>query len=172
MCDTCVYIANMNGTECEREVVKAIATSDAFHVLHDELKKEIDKNGEAYLPQIITQAVERVRVWMDDFIAIGDIPSQRVEETLSDLKPTMATFVSRGKWFGSCEVKIRAGFADALIFHEIVLPILSGKGEMFSRIRKCPECGAYFYASDIRKTFCSVKCRNANAYKKKVKEAA
>ena len=44
MCDTCVCIANMNGSESEREVVKAIATSDAFEVLHNELKKELTFN--------------------------------------------------------------------------------------------------------------------------------
>lgn len=172
MCDTCVCIANMNGSESEREVVKAIATSDAFHVLHGELKKELDANGDAYLSQLIAQSAGRVREWLNDFIYLGDIPSLRVEETLNDLKPTMAAFVGRGKWFGSCEVKIRAGFADALIFYEIVLPILSGKGEMFSRIRKCPECEKYFFAKDIRKMFCSNGCRSTHAYKKKVREAA
>ena len=57
-----------------------------------------------------------------------------------------------------------------VLAREFALPLYHGEGDKLARIRKCPECGTYFYAPDIRKTFCSVKCRNANAYKAKTQQ--
>lgn len=61
-------------------------------------------------------------------------------------------------------------FEHDVLAREFAIPLYHGEGEKLARIRKCPECGTYFYAPDIRKTFCSVKCRNANAYKAKTQQ--
>ncbi len=50
-------------------------------------------------------------------------------------------------------------FEDFIEMTSIVMPILSGEGIMFSKVKNCVHCNNFFIAKTARAIFCSNKCR-------------
>lgn len=54
---------------------------------------------------------------------------------------------------------------DVIEIREFMEPFFFGRGEEFSRVRKCQNCGTYFVAKYKGKAFCSDKCRSSYHYR-------
>ena len=48
---------------------------------------------------------------------------------------------------------------------EILFPVFSGKGEMFSKIKKCDNCQALYVPKSRKRRFCGDKCKNEYHYR-------
>ena len=59
-------------------------------------------------------------------------------------------------------------FYDAVLRKAIVDVFLARKGEDFKRVRRCSyeKCGQFFFAADLRKSFCGSTCKNKSNYEK------
>lgn len=60
--------------------------------------------------------------------------------------------------------------SDMLIEHiidkEILYPFINGKGEEFSKIKKCMNCDRYFVPRSSKGVYCSARCKNEDYYKR------
>lgn len=120
-----------------------------------------DEGYNEYLWDKVSNVQEKIRVFFDKFIQ-GD-PATEEFQKLCDEYHMKIRFrdATDDPWIPSLEMTYDDTSTERLIIsREIVATFYNGLGPLFQRIRRCPECGDYFYAKDIRKTYCSEKCRN------------
>lgn len=110
---------------------------------------------------------DEIRSWFDDFIENECVDFQRVKDCMKDMTIKVVAYAETDDpWQPDMGMSFDHGTLKSyIISHEIIWTLYRNAGNEFQRIRRCPECGKYFYAKDLRKVFCSTKCRNANAYK-------
>lgn len=116
--------------------------------------------------EAVSTVQSQLRAFYDEAIKYDRIPIDTVRAIYNDLKPPV--YIS-GSTEDPWQVEIgidcrRNNLLELILSQEIVEPIYKGLGREFQRIRRCPKCGRYFYAKDIRKLFCSTKCKNAHMY--------
>ena len=121
--------------------------------------------GDEHFAEVLWAAVsnvqEKIRAFFDKFIQ--DDPATEELKKICDNYRMRIFFhgVTDNPWRPSLGMLYDNSSVERyIISHEIVATFYRGEGELFQRIRRCPECGNYFYAKDVRKTYCSEKCRN------------
>lgn len=108
----------------------------------------------------------------DSFID-GQVPSSRFDELCDEFSIKFKVFENKtNPWQPNIKPSDDgiATFFEYVLCHEILFKFLSSEGEQFKRIRRCPECGKYFFAEDSRKIFCSSQCKGNNFYRLKMKK--
>jgi hypothetical protein len=53
-------------------------------------------------------------------------------------------------------------FYNAVLRFGLVDFFIRGEGREFRRIRRCRNCGTFFFAKDLRRIFCTTRCKNSH----------
>ena len=125
-----------------------------------------DPDHKRHLWQAILRIKEELAMWFDGFIE-NKVPFDKLKSLFLEINPSLVV-LAEGKtpWQPQMGMTLGSGsLREFVLAREILLTFSRGKGEQFKRIRKCPECGKYFFAHDVRKTFCSPHCKGANFYR-------
>lgn len=120
-----------------------------------------DKHYAEVLWAKVSDVQEKIRALFDKFIH-GDPATEELKEICDNYKMRICFYaVTENPWRPNLGMIYDDSSVERyIISHEIIAIFYRGEGELFQRIRRCPECGKYFYAKDVRKTYCSEKCRN------------
>ncbi|QTO41333.1 hypothetical protein [Desulfovibrio desulfuricans] len=131
-----------------------------------------DEGYQAGLWACVGAVGAELRSWYDGIAAEGGFDVARVQELTSNLNVRVAVLSKTpDPWQPQMGMNFDgSNFKTIVLSREIVFPLFRNEGHEFQRIRRCPECGTYFYAKDIRKVFCSNGCRSTNAYKAKAQQ--
>lgn len=130
-----------------------------------------DKNYHEVLWGAISNIQAEIRFFFDAFNN-GDVPIEAVQSLYDELDvKTVLIENADNKWLPhkAMDANVKT-LRNHLLATEIVWPFFKDRSEAFQRVRRCPECGKYFYAKDIRKIFCSQDCKGANFYRLKKKK--
>ena len=170
-----------NSIYCEDGKIIALIDDDAYSHLIKNLgnvtgEKLVflpsDKDYGDFLWHCIENVRDELREWYDSMIENNGVNFEHINKTTSALKiRIMAISPTSDPWQPQMGMEFDSStFKAFVISREIILPLFRNEGHEFQRIRRCPECGTYFYAKDIRKVFCSNGCRSTNAYKAKTQQ--
>ena len=124
-----------------------------------------DPGFNAFLWKAIQAIQEELKEWFDDFI-YGKVSVPRLQELQKNMKMEYLIIDSGDPFSPSIFPNVlTSDIKFRVLAHEILDHFIKGNGHLFKRIRRCPECGTYFFAEDIRKMFCSTDCKGHNFYK-------
>lgn len=120
----------------------------------------------AILRPLLVQSRDKLRAIVDQFSA-GNVDLGVLISLLHESGIEGFTFLDSGdKWKPTVDYIYKASSIEQhVIAQGVIAPFFYGRGEEFSRVRKCQECGKYFFAKYKNKTFCSKKCINSYNYR-------
>lgn len=162
----------------------ALIENDSLCKLYDRNENDLDKETkdkyiipkkndyEQKLQKAIGQVRKEIRTWLEYIVENNGIDYQRLKVFLEENKIAITAFSKTDNPFQP-DIGISYRLPELenyIIAREIVYPIFKHDGDIFSRLRQCPECKDYFYADDIRSIYCSRKCRNTTHNKKQKKD--
>ncbi len=127
-----------------------------------------EANYELALWTEISRIQDELILWFDDFIE-GIVPFERLSNLCNDISPKVIVYgPGADQWHPDMGMTFSSKtLFDYILSREIIWPFFRKEGGSFKRVRKCPECGKYFYAEDTRKVFCSGQCKGLNFYRAK-----
>lgn len=119
--------------------------------------------------RVVSEVQAEIRNLFNEFISGYPCP-EKIKKLFKDLSLKVRYIDNpEDKWSPVIELEgDHKSVKNLILSREIIFPFYRGEGHLFQRIRRCPECGNYFFAKDVRKTYCSEKCRNTMNNKNRI----
>lgn len=162
----------------------ALMENDPLCKLYARNKSDLDKETrdkyiipgendyENKIQKAVGQVRKEIRTWLEYIVENNGIDYQRLKGFLDKNKMAIVAFSETDNPFQP-NIGISYGLPELenyIIAREFIWPIFKHEGDRLSRLRQCPECNDFFFASDIRSVYCSRKCRNTTHNKKQKKD--
>jgi len=176
----CGYYQSMAGEErgfelgmfdCEGNLL--VLTENDFH---RNLKEKVFFPGDPNYNNLLWQEIGRIKkelVELFDSFIDDNVPFSKLEAICKEISPKVVFYApGANEWDPQMGMTFdNRTLRNFVLSQEIIWPFFRYEGEQFKRVGRCPECGTYFFADNIRKMFCSASCKGHNFYRtKKEKE--